>query len=296
VWRLRRRHVERALARAGVPAPARVADAMYRSLGASALEFLWFAGRPAARADAHAVIEPEAAAELARVRASGRGAVLAATHTGNWELAAFRLAEEARLAVVVKRQGMRAFDRFATRVRSARGVEPVDPTGALGAARARLDAGGLVAMLIDQAPADPRRPRALACEFLGALAAVDRAPAALALRADVPLLVTAAWRDGSGTHRLAVLARFDPPPAGDADLSGTAVRARAWVDRVTVGATRALDAFVRTHPEAWLWLHRRWRVRPPAHGAEEACFAAGAGLRPPRWRPSLRPWNPPIRW
>jgi KDO2-lipid IV(A) lauroyltransferase len=27
--------------------------------------------------------------------------------------------------------------------------------------------------------------------------------------------------------------------------------------------TRVIEEYVRAHPEQWLWVHKRWKTRPP---------------------------------
>jgi KDO2-lipid IV(A) lauroyltransferase len=236
---------------------------MYRRLGASALELLWLSARPRARASELAFLDAESRAAFDRARGLGRGVVLAASHTGNWELAAFRVAEETSLLAVTEELHVRGFDGFARRVRKARGVL-VATEGSADVLRARpptrqiarrirdmLRGGGIVAMMIDQVPA--RRRHALSTNFLGAPAFVTRGPAVLAARSGAPLLVAAA-RKASDSHALSVLSVHVPPPRAG----------HAWVDEVTRDATAALDRFVREHPDEWLWLHRRWKE--PARG------------------------------
>lgn len=120
-------------------------------------------------------------------------------------------------------------------------------------------------MMIDQVPASCRH--AVRVDFLGRGAWSDRAPAALAARSGAPLVVAAFRRRDDGDHVLHVLSVLWPP-----------VRARrAWIDRATVEATRALERFVREVPSQWLWLHRRWRdPRSPVvdRGAGEATLGA----------------------
>ena len=101
---IRRAHVAAAMRRAGVDPS--LAAAFYRSLGRSLVEVLWIAigGRRTAR------IEP---ASLDRFRAAlskGRGVVIAASHTGNFELAAWHAASICSLLVIAKPQSVRLAD------------------------------------------------------------------------------------------------------------------------------------------------------------------------------------------
>jgi KDO2-lipid IV(A) lauroyltransferase len=248
VLRIRRAHVESAMERAGIARS--LARAMYRSLGASLVELLWLAARPALPASHLADIEEGSRAILDRIHARGRGMVLATAHAGNWEIAAAAIAERYPLTVVAKPMHVGWVDRFCRRIRTARGIAVASPRGAMGTARAALGRGEVVAMLIDQVP--DRARHALAVEFLGATAHVDRAPAVLAAAARAPLVLGVARREGS-RQVLEVLAVLEPP----------AHPGRAWVDEATRAATVTLDRFVRANPSEWLWLHRRWRPAPP---------------------------------
>lgn len=238
------------MARAGIAAPAAHARAMYASLGRGVFELLWLSGasdaRRAAAIATHVALD---AAALDEGLARGP-VVLAASHTGNWELAAAAaarlLAERGRrLVVVAKPFSSSGFDAFCTRLRARLGIDVVRPAGALVALQAALASGACVAMPIDQVP--DRDAHALACGFLGAPALVDRAPAVLARRARATMLVVAASRSAVG-HRVEVVASIAAP------------RSRAEVSAAATRATAALEAFVRRSPACWMWLHRRWRA------------------------------------
>jgi KDO2-lipid IV(A) lauroyltransferase len=247
VLRVRRAHVEQSMHSAGIANPRASAQAMYDSLGASALELLYMAGR-GADSTAHVRIDGTSRVRWQKALARGRGVVIAASHTGNWDLAACAVAREAELLVVTKRLSVRWLDAFWQSARMARGVSLVEPRGAIARARAALARGGVVAMMVDQVPASPRH--AVTAEFLGRPALVDRAPAATAAACRAPLVVAASRREPDGEHVLVVLEVLDPPQRPS----------RSWVSRATVTATRALDQFVRAHPSQWLWLHRRWKA------------------------------------
>ncbi len=230
VLRLRRAHVEEAMRQAGIADAAREARAMYRALGRSAAEFLWLAARGSEALD-HAALDATSQSLWDRAVARGHGVVIAASHTGNWDLAACAMAKRAPLLVITKRLRQTALDVFWQTTRAGQGVHLADARGALGRARDVLRRGGAVAMMIDQVPGTARH--AIALNFLGRTAFADRAPAVLAARAGAPFVVAASRRDDRGEHVLQVLEVLIPP----------ARAGRAWVDEATRCAAQALDGF-----------------------------------------------------
>ncbi|MBV9947547.1 MAG: lysophospholipid acyltransferase family protein, partial [Myxococcales bacterium] len=214
----------------------------------------WISGRGGGAAE-HARIEAASAPGWAAAIAAGRGVVVAASHTGNWDLAACAIARHVDLLVVTRRLRVRGIDAFWQRTRAAQGVHLTGAEGAMRRARDVLRGGGAVAMMIDQVPLDLRR--AIEAPFLGRTAWVDRAPAALAAAAGAPLVVAASRRDADGDQALTVLEVLEPPPRAPS----------AWIAQATRAANERLEAFVRAHPSEWLWLHRRWRRAGPAPAA-----------------------------
>ena len=254
VLRIRRRHVEAALRRAGIARSGAVARGMYASLGAGVFELLWLAGRPPGALAGHVTIEPACADALRRAAVLGRGVVVATAHTGNWDLSACAaaqwLADEgsgARLHVVTKRLSWRALDRYWQRLRAERGVRIADEGGAAAYVRAALHAGDVTALMTDQVP--ERDSGIATLPFLGAPALHDLGPALLAARSRAPLLVVFGHREPDGHHRLALALALDPEE----------LRGRGAIASATGKIAAALEVFVRAHPEQWLWLHRRWK-------------------------------------
>lgn len=251
VLRIRRAEVLDRLARAGVRSPARVADAMYASLGVGVAELVWLAGRSPADVDPLARVTPEAERTLASALSRGRGVVLATAHTGNWDLGACAFARwlvrrGRALHVVTKRLHARGLDRFWQRLRAERGVVLVDAAGAYRPAREALRAGDAVAILVDQAP--ERASGVLTFPFLGRPAAHDAAAALIAARSGAPIVVAFPRRSRRGQHVLEV-----------ADVIDHVDRDEASIAAATERIARALERFVRAHPAQWLWLHRRWK-------------------------------------
>ncbi len=256
--RVRRGHVEFAMARAGVQAPPRVAAAMYGSLGVGLLELLWTAGRPEEPLEPKLVVSSRAADLFDRALGRGRGVVVATAHTGNWDLAACAAAAWLRarsgpsgrapaLHVITKRLSWRALDRTWQKLRAERGVLLVDARGASARVREALARGDVVAMMIDQAP--ERRIGVAEIPFLGAPAWCDLAPIMLAARARAPIVVAFGRRRDDGVHELDAFELVEPE----------ALSSRTDVVRAAARITGALASFVEEHPAQWLWLHRRWK-------------------------------------
>lgn len=258
---IRRRHVEGGMETAGIPSAGVQAREMYRRLGQGVFELLWMAGHGRRSLRSVARVEECSMRLLARALCGRKGIVLAASHTGNWELAAARLAEELPdLAVVINPPEVPGFERFTRRLRDAYRVHGLEPRGAIAKAREILARGGVVAVLIDQVPA--HRAHGLPLQFLGRSALVSRGAASLSAATGAPLVVTASRRCSEGTHELEVLSIMEPPSRGRS----------AWAEEATARATQLLEGFVRRHPADWLWLHRRWRqpLRQALEGT--ACF------------------------
>ena len=132
-----------------------------------------------------------------------------------------------------------------------------------------LRRGGFLGLLVDQNQAEG----GVFVDFFGQKASTLRAPAALQRRTGAPIVTGYTRRVGLLRYRI----RIDPPiPAEPSD------DAEADVLRVTQEVTRRIETYVRETPGQWLWLHRRWRTRPPEEGdgGPGGVADGGAGRRP----------------
>lgn len=181
----------------------------------------------------------------------GRALMLTA-HLGNWELlAAARRLTPYELAVVVRPLDAFGLNALAERLRLKAGVELIDKRQALRPVLTALAGGRLVAILLDQ---NASRREGVFVPFFGRLASTSRAMAVLARRTGAPVLPIFTRREADGRHRVIIHPPLPPLPmnAGEA----------AVVD-LTARCTAAIEAAIREAPEQWLWIHARWRTRPP---------------------------------
>ncbi len=179
-------------------------------------------------------------AALEEARAKGQGAIIVSGHFGQWD--AVRAVLKARgleTGAVYRPQTNRHYQRRLLAGIKA-GGEPILPTGTRGTGQLlrHLQAGGFIAILLDEKYGDGER-----LAFLGLPALTSLAAARMALRYNLLMVPAYGTRTGDGST-------FDvtfetPLPHSDART-------------MTQLANDSLSARVRRHPEQWYWMLRRW--------------------------------------
>ncbi|AKQ68999.1 Lipid A biosynthesis lauroyl acyltransferase [Myxococcus hansupus] len=183
--------------------------------------------------------------------ARGKGVVFVSGHVGNWELLARRVARAGYPSQsIAKETTDPRLTELVGQFRARGGVRSIW-RGQEGAARAMLRAlrsGEILGILIDQ----DTKVQSLFVPFFGQLAATPRAAADLAIRTGASVVTGFCHRDGDG-YRLTM---EEVPVPQDADREAAALTLTAAL------STRIEDA-IRRAPEQWVWMHQRWKTRPP---------------------------------
>ena len=182
-----------------------------------------------------------------RALARGRGVLFAAAHLGNWELSAFAHALLAGpMDIVVRPLDNPLLDRLVERYRTLSGNRIIPKREAARAVLKALRANRAVGILIDQNAAPEE---GVFVDFFGRKACAGAAFARLAARSGATVIPGfALWSD---TERRYVL-RFYPPIEMTGDVRHDTQRLHSF-----------LESVIRQHPDQWLWIHRRWKTRPP---------------------------------
>ena len=89
--------------------------------------------------------------------------------------------------------------------------------------------------------------------FLGELAFTPSAPLQMALKYDIPVVISLLHRDSNGQYILTLQGPIIPPNSGDLkkDLLDLA---RIFNDQYS--------EHILQYPEQWVWMHRRWKRKP----------------------------------
>ncbi|MBN8470512.1 lysophospholipid acyltransferase family protein [Corallococcus exiguus] len=196
----------------------------------------------------------EAWAALKAHVATGKGALLVTAHFGNWELVGQMLIRWGIPLNALVRPLKGALNTRIAVNRLGAGAGLIYPKGAIQEITDAVNRGESAYMLLDQAlPAKS----AVFVPFFGRLASTTPAMAVAAERTGVPVFVVMGVRPpGPGArYRLEVEGPILPPQPGECADPITEHTARV---------TAAMERAIRRHPEQWLWLHRRWKVQPPA--------------------------------
>jgi len=188
-----------------------------------------------------------------RARARGKGVLLFAGHFGGWELSSFVLSMHGHWMHVI----MRGMDnvylgQLIEHYRTMHGNQAVDKDDFVRGLLAAMKAGEVVGMLMDT---NMTPPQGIFVDFFGIPACTAGGLARIALRTDASVVPTfTIWDAALGKYQL----RFDPAVelvrTGDLE---------ADIKANTQKFTSIIEDYVRKYPEQWLWVHRRWKTRPP---------------------------------
>jgi Kdo2-lipid IVA lauroyltransferase/acyltransferase len=183
--------------------------------------------------------------------ALGRGIVAIAAHAGNWEYTVMGYGLKYRPVAVVGREMDHPWAaRLARYLRQRGGNSMVDKQKGLKGILGHLRQNRSVGIIIDQ---NTTTAGGLLVDFFGR-AARTTAVAALLARRGVPVLPTLSRRLPDGRHLMVILPPL--PLIKTSDSEGD-------IQRHLELQSRVIEAWVRTCPEQWLWLHRRWKNQFP---------------------------------
>jgi KDO2-lipid IV(A) lauroyltransferase len=183
--------------------------------------------------------------------ARGRGVLFATGHLGNWEMSAFAYGMlSAPMYVLVRPLDNPLIDRLVERRRALTGNLIIEKRRSARAILSALSDNQAVGILIDQ---NSSPEEGVFVDFFGtqACAATGFAKIAAHSRAAV-IPAFALW---SGRERRFVL-RFYP----EVEITGSA-------ETDTARIQKRIETVIRENPGQWLWIHRRWKTRPPGEPA-----------------------------
>ena len=224
---------------------------MVRQVGWMAGEFSQFPKYTRERIERIVAIDGFENFDAARRR--GKGVLFLTGHMSAWELAPFAQALYGHpLHFLVRPIANKRVDALINGYRCRSGNQPIEKNRSARAILKVLGDGGTVGVLADH---NTDIEESVFVDFFGVPASTTSGLARIALRTDAAVVPGfLSWDESRRKYRL----RFEPA----VELARTGNEEADIVEN-TQRFTRVIEDFVRAHPDQWLWVHKRWKTRPP---------------------------------
>jgi Kdo2-lipid IVA lauroyltransferase/acyltransferase len=246
--RLRRtamRNLELAYPEKSPPERRAIANEVFRSIARLIATFARFP--QINRENIHEFIRYEGLEHYLEAKKAGRGILFATAHFGNWELSAFAHALMTEpMHIMIRPLDNPGVDRLVEDRRRLSGNHLIVKWDGARAVLRALHQNEAVGVLIDQNTA---LQEGVFVDFFGTPACANTAFAKIAARTGAAVILGyAVWSESETMYIL----KFHPPLEISGDATEDTRRLHALLERV-----------IREHPGQWLWIHRRWKTRPP---------------------------------
>lgn len=178
----------------------------------------------------------------------GQGLIVLSAHFGNWELMALSggLVFQVPFTIIVKPQSNKFLDKYINQIRTKFNNKVIDMYHSSFELIKLIKSKGNLALLADQSATSEKD---IYVEFFGRKALTFDAPAQLALKFKIPILMSFAIRQSDGKY---IIDYFE---LDHSDLTNTPED----VAELTRRHTKILEDMIRKHPDHWVWQHRRWK-------------------------------------
>ncbi|WP_240632630.1 lysophospholipid acyltransferase family protein [Veillonella sp. CHU110] len=183
---------------------------------------------------------------LEDAKADGKGAIVIALHSGNWELLGGILASEGYPLISVAMQQQGDADRFINEYRTMMHQHVTYKTGVREMVK-ELQKGSFIGLIMDQDPGDQGQ----LVPFFGYETLTPVGPAAMARMQNVPIIpITIRFDEYTEKHAITVHPPIYAEKTDDRkrDIAVTLTTLNEW-----------LEDYIRRYPEDWFWLHNRWK-------------------------------------
>jgi Kdo2-lipid IVA lauroyltransferase/acyltransferase len=223
---------------------------LFQNLGRMLADFAHF--RHLNRNNIERLVTYEGFEHFARAQSLGKGVLFLTAHFGNWELSSFAHGLYGHpLNFVVRELDNPLMDKLVNHVRSASGGRAIEKRDFAFQTLRALKHGEAVGILMDQ---NMLPVEGIFVDFFGRPACTTSSPARVVQKTGVPMVLgLVIWNPAIRKYTL----KFEPVdwiPRADSEQE---------IAANTQNFTRLIEEYVRRYPDHWLWVHRRWKTRPP---------------------------------
>ena len=198
-------------------------------------------------------IDPEILATYEILKSEGRGIIIVSPHLGNWEMLVYGWsALHKPMSYLARPLDNPLIEDLTVKLRTKFGNRPINKTNAVSLAIRILREGGILGILAD---VNVQPKEGVFVPFFGIPACTSIGPAMLAIRTNAVILPMCGVWDKEKGHYIATHGKMiEPAKTGDR---------QADILETTAQFTAEVEKLVRAYPDQWLWIHKRWKTRPP---------------------------------
>src|SRR3954467_7613865 len=192
--------------------------------------------------------------ELYRInKGQGRGVLITTGHLGNWEMLVFGFAAiHEPISYLARPLDNPLIEDMTLRLRTRFGNRPINKSNSAMLAVKIMREGGILGALSD-VNAHPKE--GVFVPFFGVDACTISGPAIMAMRSNAAILPAfCVWDSKRKKYRFVRGTVIEPFKTGDR---------KADVIATTAAYTAEIEQLIRQFPDQWLWIHKRWKTRPP---------------------------------
>lgn len=202
-------------------------------------------------------LDEESLDTYAKNKETGRGVLITTGHMGNWEMLVLGFAALYEpISYLARPLDNRKIDDYLNRIRTRFGNTPINKRHSARQAIRILGEGGLLGILSD---VNAQEKEGVFVPFFGELACTPSGAAVMAVRSGAYIYPTfCVWDTEAKRYKFVHGKLLEPVRSDD--------RKRDIVE-TTALYTAEIEKVIRRYPDQWMWIHRRWKTRPP--GARE---------------------------
>jgi len=186
-------------------------------------------------------------------RERGKGVLVLTGHLGAWELSSFYHSLAGYpMGLVIRRLDNPLVDEMVNRIRCQHGNRVLHKDDFARGLIAAMRKGDTVGILMDT---NMTPPQGVFVPFFGVQACTASGLARVALKTGAAVLPGfLLWEESEQRYVLRFYPELKLVDTGDAEADAT---------ENTAQFTTVIEQVIREYPSQWLWMHRRWKTRPP---------------------------------
>jgi KDO2-lipid IV(A) lauroyltransferase len=256
----------------GEAAARRVARRAAQNLGMTFCESLHMGTASREEIAAYATLRGEEHLQSAYDR--GKGVLLLTAHFGNWEMLGARVAQEFPTSAMARPNSNAGVEAHVERMRRTHGIKVISKWDSARPSLRALRNGEVLALLPDQRAG---KGEGLLLPMFGRVTRFYSSVAQLAMLSGAPVVPAFGVRREPWLSDGRIVVCIEPGLHLKADAERLDLSRDDAVREGTQRVIGELEKVIRTHPDQWWWLHRRWRE---ADAIREAKIVADGKQKP----------------